>query len=110
MLVGLAATTVYLIAIFVQSGSLDDVRVDVQLIKVDRDQLASGVVSGAGFDPIACGYGAPFLDLSTEICPQGGPLGSGGLSQSRAMSVGALMTTKVGAISNPGTCHENPIG
>ncbi len=78
MPVRLVATAVHLIAIFVQSRSFDDVRADVQLIKIDGDQLAFGVVPGAGSDPVASGNASPFLNLGAEIGAPGAPCGVSG--------------------------------
>ena len=106
MPVWLIATTVHLFAVFVQSGPLDDIRVYVQLIKVDSDQLTSGVVPRAGSDPIASGNGSPFRNLSADICSPGALLGSGSLSQGGAMGIGAVKAAKVAAIPDPNACYE----
>jgi hypothetical protein len=79
MPVWLVATTVHQIAIFIQSGSLDDIRIYVQLIEIDGNQFSIGVVPWAGSNPITGGLAATFRNLSADICPPRAPRGSGRL-------------------------------
>lgn len=51
--VWLITPPINLVAVLVQSSSLDDVRVQVQLIQITGNQLSSRVVPGASPDPIS---------------------------------------------------------
>ena len=53
MLVRLIAAPVHAIAVFVQSGSFDDVWAQMKLIQIAGDQFATSVIPRAETDPIA---------------------------------------------------------
>ena len=110
MPVGPVATPVHQITVLVQSRSLDDIRIDVELIEIDGDQLSPGVVPGPRSDSVAGGNGAAFLDLGAEIRPPRASGGARSLGQLCAMGIGPFEAAQIRALAHTDTRDEEPHG
>src|SRR3990172_2591760 len=106
VLVGGVTAPFHAVAVFVQSGSQDDVGVQMELIEIAGDQLSLRVVPGAGTDPAARGNAALSCFLGAEIGAPCAPGGPGSLRKLVAMSVGTFKAPQVSALSQTDTGNE----
>lgn len=106
MLIGIIPTSVDKLAIFVERRRLQNIRANMQLIQIIRDQDAFGIVPGTGADAIACRDTTLSLLLGAKIGTLCLAFDSCRFCQRYTMSVGTFEAAKISAIARPLACDE----
>ena len=106
MSVWFVAAPVHAVALFVQSGTFDNVRIQMELINVSGDQLAPRIIPGSGSDPVTRGNAALSLGLSAEISAPNAPCGTTRGRHFFAICVGAHQAAQISALSQADTGNE----
>lgn len=106
VLVRLVATAFDLIAIFVDRGSLDQVRAEMQLIEIAGDQIAPGIVPRSLTDPVTSGLAPPFRYLRGKIGTPCTAFGASRLGELCAMGIATRDAAKIAAIADADASDE----
>ena len=106
MLIWPVTHTVYDDFHFHQPLSLDDVRIEVKIIKINRDKFAIRIVPGTVADPVAGRNPALTFCLCAQISAPCPTRCARGFGQVAAISICPFQTPKVSAVAHTGAGYE----
>ena len=110
MLVGAVPAPLDAVAVLIERRATDDVGIEMELVKVDRDQLAKGVIPRPLPDPLARRDAALALLLRAQVSAPCPFRRAGVARELGAPGVRPLQPAKVAAVARPDAGDEKAHG
>src|SRR5262245_24865674 len=103
VLIGVVTTALHKVAMFVESGPLHNIRVEMQLVEIGGDQFAQGIVPRTNANAVPRGDAPRARGFRTEIGTPRAMTDTRGVSERLAVGIGACQAPEIRAIPSTST-------